>query len=137
MNHARALSFTRTHEQDHRLGELRQGLQKGRAGSGTGVGTNGRERGGLVARGIQNPRRNDQSRFFATISYSQRSNAAASTALLTGPVPHRERRGAQVSGTAAGGGLFVCQRIAEAHGQRIELKSEPGNGSTFRVLLPL
>lgn len=34
-------------------------------------------------------------------------------------------------------GLFVCRRIAEAHGGRIEVESAPGSGSTFKVLLPL
>jgi signal transduction histidine kinase len=34
-------------------------------------------------------------------------------------------------------GLFVVRRIAEAHGGRLELESEEGSGSIFRVILPI
>ena len=33
-------------------------------------------------------------------------------------------------------GLFQCKRILEAHGGKIEVESESGKGSTFRLLLP-
>lgn len=36
----------------------------------------------------------------------------------------------------AGLGLALCQRIAELHGTRLEYESEPGKGTTVRVLLP-
>ncbi|MBI5755918.1 MAG: GHKL domain-containing protein [Nitrospirae bacterium] len=34
-------------------------------------------------------------------------------------------------------GLFQCKKIVEAHGGRIEVESEEGMGSEFRVVLPL
>jgi len=34
-------------------------------------------------------------------------------------------------------GLFHCKKIIEAHGGRIEVESEEGKGSEFRVILPL
>lgn len=36
-----------------------------------------------------------------------------------------------------GAGLWFCREVVEAHGGRIELKSEVGVGSAFTVLLPL
>ncbi|GAB3889260.1 PAS domain-containing sensor histidine kinase [Spirosoma agri] len=39
------------------------------------------------------------------------------------------------SGT--GIGLAICQRVAESHGGAIDVTSQPGAGSTFRVFLPV
>ena len=34
-------------------------------------------------------------------------------------------------------GLFICAQIVHDHGGRIDVASEEGRGSTFRVVLPL
>jgi signal transduction histidine kinase len=47
------------------------------------------------------------------------------------PSPENER----ISGT--GLGLTLVQHIAQAHGGRVEVSSQPGNGSTFSLFLPL
>lgn len=37
----------------------------------------------------------------------------------------------------AGLGLSICQSIAEVHGARLEVESQPGEGTTVRVMFPL
>jgi two-component system, OmpR family, sensor histidine kinase MtrB len=44
---------------------------------------------------------------------------------------------ARAKAPGVGIGLSVARRIVEAHGGRLEVHSEPGLGSTFRVRLPL
>jgi signal transduction histidine kinase len=34
-------------------------------------------------------------------------------------------------------GLPLCQRITKNHGGRIEVESQPGKGTTFKIYLPL
>ena len=34
-------------------------------------------------------------------------------------------------------GLYICNAIVTAHGGRIELSSEPGQGSQFSMVLPI
>lgn len=47
----------------------------------------------------------------------------------------RTEEHARVSGT--GLGLYICRLIVEGHAGRIAVRSEPGKGSTFSVLLPV
>jgi len=47
----------------------------------------------------------------------------------------RDAETAQIDGF--GLGLYICERVARAHGGKLDLESEPGRGSTFRFELPL
>lgn len=49
----------------------------------------------------------------------------------------RARRGGRKrSASGLGVGLYLVRRIAQAHGGRVELDSQVGEGSTFRLVLP-
>jgi CheY-like chemotaxis protein/anti-sigma regulatory factor (Ser/Thr protein kinase) len=47
----------------------------------------------------------------------------------------RTPRTAAIQGS--GLGLYICERIVRAHGGRLEVRSEPGEGSVFSFALPL
>jgi signal transduction histidine kinase len=49
---------------------------------------------------------------------------------ITEPYFTRKKQG-------TGLGLFIVQRILHEHGGHLELLSEPGRGTTARILLPL
>ena len=48
---------------------------------------------------------------------------------------YRSSRTSYIKGT--GLGLAIVKAVAEAHGGRVELESEEGKGSTFRIFLPI
>jgi len=49
---------------------------------------------------------------------------------------YRAAKARSQSGGGAGLGLCIAQSIAAAHGGKIEVKSHPGQGSTFTVIMP-
>ncbi len=40
-------------------------------------------------------------------------------------------------GNGSGLGLFICEKIVEAHGGRISVESNPGAGTAFLIDLPI
>ncbi len=54
-------------------------------------------------------------------------------------LPHifeRHYRGAGAAGDGSGLGLAIVKRIADRFGWRVSVQSEPGRGSSFRIVLP-
>ena len=49
---------------------------------------------------------------------------------------HRSAEASKMQPNGSGLGLFLAQNIVHGHHGRIELESEVGKGSTFKVILP-
>ncbi len=74
---------------------------------------------------------------FALLTVSDQGRGIAPEDLQVIFQPFGRGRSADMSAEGAGMGLYVVKQIVEAHGGRIEVESEPGQGATFRVSLPL
>jgi signal transduction histidine kinase len=73
----------------------------------------------------------------AEVSVTDHGPGISSAAQTTLFEPFRRVAGAEHLGPGAGLGLFIADQIARAHGGRIQLDSQPGQGSTFRLRFPV
>jgi signal transduction histidine kinase len=89
--------------------------------------------GGMISLGIESTRGDDED--FIVISVAD-----------TGPgIPKEEqdkvfdkyyRSSRTIDTKGTGLGLFIVKTVAKAHGGQVELTSEEGKGSTFKIILP-
>jgi signal transduction histidine kinase len=74
---------------------------------------------------------------FATLEVADRGIGIASDELESVFTPFRRTGASRETIPGVGLGLWVSRRIVEAHGGSLEVSSELGAGSTFRIRLPL
>ncbi len=74
---------------------------------------------------------------FGVLTVSDQGRGIAREDLDVIFLPFGRGRSAEAGVEGAGMGLYVVKRIVEAHGGKIEVESDLGRGSVFRVKLPL
>ena len=70
-----------------------------------------------------------------SVSDGGRGMTPEEISLIFEPFERLQQKTGSIKGV--GLGLLVCKRLVEAHGGKIEVKSKPGEGSTFTFTLPL
>ncbi len=74
---------------------------------------------------------------FALLTVSDQGAGIAPEDLRVLFQPFGRGRSAHSLAEGTGMGLYVVKQIVEAHGGKIEVRSEPGHGATFEIRLPL